>query len=252
MLSGVGRVQVTKNERSVLMKQNCTFYRFYVLLTLVVVLAMPAIGISQTRLQKPIGTTSPPQVKLGTPFSPVMSYRIVLYRSMVIYAGLWKPFGVKLVKTFKGPSIERWIAASSPTFGGKTPRFYMSPGTGADNVTYTVSVSASDVVRSDGSEVATQTITTSGSDGSKYTDSMTYIRDPKGNTTETQTVSATDDRGNTTSESTTTTSSGFGAGISGGSDGCYGIMCGIASYYCCQKCKGTTGPGACGDYMMSY
>jgi hypothetical protein len=204
-------------------------------LALVLGMTLPAAGVSQTQIprplgiQKPSGIQKPLGIQKAKTFTPAMSFLVRNYRLMAAYAKVWKNPGVR---TVKAPRFTIAIARTWAT----THQRPMSNNN--SDVTYTVAVDATDVTRN-GTSTYTQTITTTGSNGSSYADSMSSTTDANGVTTETQSVTATDADGTTTSESleTTTTPNGrsdIGGGLSS-KEWCWGILC-AAVGDCCVFC----------------
>jgi hypothetical protein len=174
---------------------------------------------------------------------PIMSFLVRNYRLMVAYAGLWKKPGVKV---YKGPPITLSMARSWATSGVRP-----TPLNNTSAVTYTVTVKGSAITRSDGSQTMTQTITTTGSDGSSYSDYMSHTTDTSGTVTETQTVTATDADGtiSETATSTSTSTSSDDTGIIGGDPNwCWGILC-DKYWKCCSFCPKETG---CSDITVNF
>jgi hypothetical protein len=187
----------------------------------------PALGSSEG--QAPIPSETKPlhsTIVVKKTFTPQLASIIRQYRKMVVSQGLWRKKGQR---TFRAPAI-RYIASNLPMSAPPPePNGPRSAGT-KTSVTYHISVTMTDVSRSDGSQTITQTIITTGDDGTSYSDVITHTQNANGDTTETQNVSFTDDQGHTTTEQSDSESSS-----GGGFDPCYGLFCAENSR-CCLEC----------------
>jgi hypothetical protein len=209
-----------------------------ILLPLAAVLTMPALTQRKDQGTQQVGKVSRPStVTKRKVFTPRMASLIRQYRGMVASAGLWRRTGAKVVK---GPSIRPSTARSVP-HNAKVSGQGSGSGGSTSDASYNIRVSASDVTKTDGSQHIMQTITTECSDGSSYTDTITYDDDGQGHVTESQSVSATDPNGTTITESTNDE-----LGAAGGADlfGCLALEC-DQSDACCAFCPKSS--PRCGD-----
>lgn len=76
--------------------------------------------------------------------------------------------------------------------------------TGDASTTYTITSSHTDLLRSDGSQKVTETLTVTDDEGNSFAQTITHETNSEGEVNETQTVTSTDSDSNTTSESSCT------------------------------------------------